>query len=155
MLYEFNVYQMEVDEHIFWIAESKSLKGCTGQGETAAKAISELEDNEKVWLDTAKEYNIPIPARNIKKAKTYSGKFSLRMSPYIHEKAAEAADFLGISLNQYINDAIADYNRIITENYNSRIFETHTPYENTKVVYFKPDRNLPLKNIVHKELEEM
>lgn len=58
MLYEFNVYQTEVENHIFWIAESKSLKGCVGQGETYSEAIRELEDNEKKWLKTAKEFKI-------------------------------------------------------------------------------------------------
>ena len=29
---------------------------------TTEEAIAELEENEKVWLDTAIEYGIPIPA---------------------------------------------------------------------------------------------
>ena len=45
MKYEFRVYQMQVDEHLFWIAKSTALKGCVGQGETAQEAISELETN--------------------------------------------------------------------------------------------------------------
>lgn len=38
------------------------LRGCVGQGATTEEAIAELEENEKVWLDTAIEYGIPIPA---------------------------------------------------------------------------------------------
>ena len=34
MRYGFNVYQMKVEDHVFWIAESKDLKGCVGQGDT-------------------------------------------------------------------------------------------------------------------------
>ena len=45
MRYEFRVYQMQVDEHLFWIAKSTALKVCVGQGETAREAISELEIN--------------------------------------------------------------------------------------------------------------
>lgn len=41
---------------------SKSLRGCVGQGATTEEAIAELEENEKVWFDTAIEYGIPIPA---------------------------------------------------------------------------------------------
>ena len=58
MLYEFKAYQEKVDDHVFWVAESSCLKGCIGQGETYDKAIKELEDNEKVWLDTAKEFGL-------------------------------------------------------------------------------------------------
>jgi hypothetical protein len=57
MLYEANVYQTTY----FWIAESKVLKGCVGQGETLTCAISELEANENEWLDTAIKYGIAIP----------------------------------------------------------------------------------------------
>lgn len=38
------------------------LRGCVGQGITVAEAITELEENERVWLKTAKEFGIPIPA---------------------------------------------------------------------------------------------
>ena len=61
MLYGFSIYQTQDDDHLFWVAESKSLKGCVGQGESSEEAIQELEDNEKEWLDTAKEFGIPIP----------------------------------------------------------------------------------------------
>lgn len=52
---------MEVEEHLFWVAKSKSLKGCVGQGETFDEAISELEQNEIEWLKTAEQCGISIP----------------------------------------------------------------------------------------------
>lgn len=48
----------------FWWAESKSLEGCVGQGETREEAISELAMNEIEWIEEAKRYGIPIPVRN-------------------------------------------------------------------------------------------
>ena len=60
--YEFCVYQMTVEDHNFWVAESRALKGCVGQGETSQEAIEELEQNEKEWLATPAEVGIPIPA---------------------------------------------------------------------------------------------
>ena len=110
MKYPFKVYQMQVDNHIFWVAESKSLKGCVGQGDSCEIAISELEQNEIEWLETAMEFNIPIPNKEYITEKTYSGKVSLRISPITHEEASNLAAELGISLNQYINDAILTYN---------------------------------------------
>ena len=61
MKYKFKLYPMQVENHQFWVAESKSLKGCVSQGETAEEAIQELAQNEKEWLIAAKEYGIPIP----------------------------------------------------------------------------------------------
>ena len=110
MVYEFDVFQMEVDEHLFWVAKSKHLNGCVGQGETAQDAINELELNDQDWLETAKEVGIPIPQPGPREIKQYSGKVSLRFSPKMHEAAATLATKEGISLNQYINDAIVFYN---------------------------------------------
>lgn len=64
MIYEYEVEKMRNEKFgsEFYIAMSKSLRGCVGQGVTTEEAIAELEENEKVWLDTAIEYGIPIPA---------------------------------------------------------------------------------------------
>ena len=58
--YPFRVFQAEVEGHIFWIAKSNCLKGCVGQGDKQEEAISELEENEKAWLETAEELGMPI-----------------------------------------------------------------------------------------------
>ncbi len=115
MLYDASVYQMEVEDHIFWVAESKALKGCVGQGESSEEAIRELEQNEQEWIDSAKECGIAIPTPTAKALKKYSGKVSLRMSSYVHEQAAEAADRLGVSLNQFLNDAVISYTKEVTD----------------------------------------
>lgn len=60
MKYKYKLYKTEVEGHVFWVAESKELKGCVGQGETAEEALSELETNEEEWLDAAKEFSIPV-----------------------------------------------------------------------------------------------
>lgn len=136
MLYEANIYQMQVEDHLFWVAESKALKGCVGQGETSEEAIKELEINEKEWIETATEFDIPIPPRYTKTEKTYSGKISLRVSPVVHEEAALAADSLKISLNQFINDALISYTASINKRGHNTI--KHECNEKTikKIVYF-------------------
>lgn len=110
MKYPFVVYFTQVEEHQFWIAECKALKGCVGQGDTIEEAISELETNEEEWLKTAEEYDIPIPEIPIEEQIDYSGKFTVRVSPYVHRMAAELAKKNSISLNQYVNDAIVAQN---------------------------------------------
>ena len=74
MKYPFRVYQMQVEEHLFWVAESPALKGCVGQGETPEEALKELETNEQSWLQLAEEYGIKIPEISLEVLSTYSGK---------------------------------------------------------------------------------
>lgn len=154
MLYEFKVYQMKVEDHIFWVAESLSLKGCVGQGETSEEAIKELGENEKEWIDTAKEFGILIPPISCKTPKTYTGKFALRMSPYVHENASEVARDLGISLNQFINDAIVEYTASVKASFYSNISQDNT--NEGKVIPFTPKKDSDFRNTISvKELEEM
>lgn len=110
MKYPFSVYQTKVEDHVFWIAEIPALNGCVGQGETAEDAVKELELNEEAWLETAKEYGIDIPEIPCEQINPYSGKFTVRVAPYVHQAAAEMAKKQGISLNQYVNDAIVAQN---------------------------------------------
>ena len=64
MVYDYEVEKISNDKagSEFYVAISKSLRGCVGQGATTEEAIAELEENEKVWLDTAIAYGIPIQA---------------------------------------------------------------------------------------------
>lgn len=118
MKYPFNVYYMKTEDDQFWIAECKSLKGCVGQGDTPERAIKELEINEDIWLQTAEEYGIPIPEIPLEPANECSGKFTVRVAPHVHKKAVELAKKQGISLNQYVNDAIVFQNSaLITNDY--------------------------------------
>lgn len=110
MKYEAAIYQMTVEGHTFWVAESKSLKGCVGQGETSDEAVKELEQNEEEWLETAKIVGIPIPEQVSKQSFSHNGKIALRLAPNLHSEAAENASELGISLNQYLNNAVIEYN---------------------------------------------
>lgn len=154
MLYEANIYQMQVEDHTFWVAESKALKGCVGQGETSDEAIAELEQNEKEWIITAKDFNIPIPPRTAKKERHYSGKIALRISPYLHEVVAENAGSLGISINQFINDAIADYSARIREHSSVAIKNDGFTETTSKIIDFPASITAPTYT-VEGELEEL
>ena len=114
MKYPFNVYFTQVEGHQFYIAECKILKGCVGQGDTIQEAIAELNLNEEEWLKTAKEYGISIPEIPLEMDSEFSGKFTVRVSPHVHKTATELAKKQGVSLNQYINDAIVSQNAAIT-----------------------------------------
>ena len=104
------MYQARDKHHVFWVAESLVLNGCSAQGETEAEAYAQLEESELAWLETADELGWERPENPIRELKVYSGKVALRLSPVVHKEAAQIASDLGISLNQYIGDAIVTYN---------------------------------------------
>lgn len=106
--YRVNLVQ-EADGERYWVARSESLKGCIGTGDTPEDAVKELEENEVAWLETALEFGAEIPEVPFENAESFSGKFTARVSPAVHRIAAEQAKKQGISLNQYVNDAIVNY----------------------------------------------
>ena len=71
----------------------------TFEGET----VDQLEEGFKYMVDEhikdCKKNNYPLE-------KSYKGNLNIRLSPELHKKAAHNATLRGISLNQYINEAI-------------------------------------------------
>ncbi|MGC9343159.1 MAG: type II toxin-antitoxin system HicB family antitoxin [Bacteroidales bacterium] len=65
--------------------------------------VDELEKGFKYMVDKhiedCKKNKIPVE-------KSYKGNLNIRLSPELHKKAAYNAAIKGVSLNQYINDAI-------------------------------------------------
>ena len=114
MKYPYTVYRTKVEDHTFWAAESPVLPGCVAQGETIEEALAQLEVNEREWLETAKEYGFDIPEIPVEELEIYSGKFTVRVAPNVHKQTAELAKKQGISLNQYVNDAIVTQNAALT-----------------------------------------
>ena len=110
MIYPYTTKYYEANDHTFWMAESSCLKGCVGQGNTLEEAIKQLEENEKEWLETAKMLNIPIPELVPAQMPSHSGKFTVRLSPSTHSEAVALAKSQGVSLTQYVNDAIVSLN---------------------------------------------
>ena len=103
MKYPYFTYTLPIGDDTVWVAESLSLDGCVAQGDTIEDAVKELESNEVEWIYAATQHNIPIPPE---KAKHYSGNIALRLEPTEHMKAAIRAKIEGISLNQYISNAV-------------------------------------------------
>lgn len=110
MKYGYFTYKLETKDGSVWVAESLSLKGCVGQGTDIESAVSELEQNENEWINTAQKLKMEIPTEPVN---TYSGKISLRIEPSEHRKAAVRAKIEGISLNQYLCDAVVAKNAMV------------------------------------------
>ncbi len=52
---------LEQDEDKIFVAECPSLPGCVSQGETRDKAIENIKDAIKGYLDAIKKHDEPIP----------------------------------------------------------------------------------------------
>jgi len=66
-------------------------------------SVDELEEGFRYMVDKHIE---DCEKKEIPLEKSYKGNLNIRLSPDLHKKAAYKAFSRGISLNQYINDAI-------------------------------------------------
>jgi predicted HicB family RNase H-like nuclease len=71
----------------------------TFEGET----VKQLEEGFKFMVD---EHIKDCNKNNLPLEKSYKGNLNIRLAPELHKKAAQNAALRGISLNQYINEAI-------------------------------------------------
>lgn len=58
--------------------------------------------------------DIPIPEISTEHLEEYSGKMTLRLAPFVHMQAIQYAQREGISLNQYINNAVVSQNSMMS-----------------------------------------
>jgi antitoxin HicB len=88
-----------------WFVRVKELEGCMSQGDTAEEAIEMIQEAMELWLEVALEEGIPIPEP--RPDDDYSGKFVVRVPRSLHRDLVKTAEQEGVSLNQYINVALA------------------------------------------------
>jgi antitoxin HicB len=93
------------DKEAGWFVRVKELRGCMSQGDTAEEALVMIQDAMRGWLEVAIEGNIPVPEPL--PDEEYSGKFVVRMPRSLHRQLVEQAEREDVSLNQYINVALA------------------------------------------------
>ena len=65
--------------------------------------VDDLEDGFQYMVD---EHIEDCKKKKVPLERSYKGNLNIRLSPYLHKKAAYNATLKGISLNHYINDAI-------------------------------------------------
>ena len=58
--YEIIIYWSEEDQA--FIAEAPELPGCRAHGDTHGSALNNIQAAMDLWMETAKEFNDPIPA---------------------------------------------------------------------------------------------
>jgi antitoxin HicB len=88
-----------------WIASVEELAGCTSRGKTAEEALTSVEAAKASWIATALAEGRDIPEP--KSATSHSGRLLLRMPRTLHADLTRASEREGVSLNQFITDALA------------------------------------------------
>ncbi len=67
--------------------------------------VDEIEEEFKASVD---DYLAWCKEDGIEPEKPYSGKFNVRFTPELHQKAAIGAKILGISLNSFVEKSVID-----------------------------------------------
>lgn len=100
-------YQRELipEEDGGWFARIAEFPGCMTEGDTPAEALENLDDAMDGWLRVVLEDGDPVPDPFIQQK--FSGKTVVRLGSSLHRDATIAADRDGVSLNQYITQAVA------------------------------------------------
>jgi antitoxin HicB len=86
-------------------AEVVELPGCMTQADNFEELGVMITDAMRAWIETAIEEGIPIPEPRPKD--DYSGKFVVRVPKSLHRELSEVAEREGVSLNAYLNTALA------------------------------------------------
>ena len=88
-------------------AEVLELAGCIAAGNTAAEALTALEEVARDWLTFSLERGeaIPEPLEN----SGYSGRIVLRLPRSLHKKISIVAERDDVSLNQIIITSVTEY----------------------------------------------
>lgn len=91
--------QEDPDTNIY-TASIPLLRGCVTCGDNEQKALINLEDAKKQWIETALERSIPIsePDEDIM---MYSGQLELRIPRSLHKRLAQNAKEEGVSIDEY------------------------------------------------------
>ena len=75
-------------------------------GADEVEALARLDAALELWLEAELERGRPIP-EPLPPARDYSGKFTIRTSPLVHRLAADVAEGMGVSLNEFASEALA------------------------------------------------
>ena len=89
-----------------WFASCPELPGVKAAGKTQEEALAAARELKTLWLKVAIEKGKRIPEPEPES--TYSGKFNLRISKSLHERAVSAARMDGVTLNVYVAQALAE-----------------------------------------------
>ncbi len=92
------------DEDQGYVVTSPEFHGLSAFGETEEEALAEAKVARQLFIADMVESGEELPSPQ--KVNEYSGQTRLRLSKTVHRRAAEMAASEGVSLNQFIVEAI-------------------------------------------------
>ena len=95
----------DVDGSEVWFARVAELPGCMTEADTIAEVGEMILDAMSAWIQSALEDGDPVPEP--RPEESFSGKFVTRVPRSLHRQLSEAAAREGVSLNAFINVALA------------------------------------------------
>jgi antitoxin HicB len=105
-------YTIEVNRDIdgddgseVWFGRVAELPGCMTEADTFAELGEMILDAMSAWIESALEDGDPVPEP--RPEESFSGKFVTRVPRSLHRQLSEAAGRDGVSLNAFINVALA------------------------------------------------
>lgn len=103
--YPFEIRPLSAEEGGGYLITFPDLTGCTSDGETIEEAIMNGMDAVHSWIETAKEFNDPIPDPG---SSQVSGRFVQRLPKSLHARLAARAKQEGVSMNSLVTAIIAE-----------------------------------------------
>ncbi|MFA5448095.1 MAG: type II toxin-antitoxin system HicB family antitoxin [Sphaerochaeta sp.] len=85
----------------------KELPGCMSVGADLVDAYAMIEDAMAVWIQSRLDGGQAIPLPEDESAKSYSGRFVVRITPQLHRRLAEIAKEQGVSLNHLVTELLS------------------------------------------------
>ena len=107
--YRFEVFTDYSSGEKEYVVKYYDFENVIGVGDSIAEAIEDAKGNLDLYLQYCKEQNRCIPEPSIHEESSFSGKVTLRMSRSLHKLVDKKSKEEGISLNAYLNEAIAAY----------------------------------------------
>jgi antitoxin HicB len=103
--YPFEMRPLSEEEGGGYLISFPDLPGCMSDGETIEDAINNGIDAMNSWIQTAKEFDDPIPEPGSSQA---SGRFVQRIPKSLHARLAARAKQEGVSMNALVTTFIAE-----------------------------------------------
>ena len=103
--YHIEIIRETDPEDAGWVAQVRELPGCITQADNFDELEEMIRDAMRGWFEIAIQDGLPIPLPQADVE--YSGKFVIRVPRQLHRQLAEEAERQNVSLNQYVNYALA------------------------------------------------
>ncbi|MBI4331167.1 MAG: toxin-antitoxin system HicB family antitoxin [Chloroflexi bacterium] len=102
--YNIIVEQWDDGDGTYWVARVVELPHCLIHGSSPEEAVREIQEVKRDWIRSNLERGLTIPEPISHK---YSGQIRLRIPPALHKLLSNRSEAEEISLNQYMNTALA------------------------------------------------